>query len=94
VKFTITYQRALMGNDIDIQIDAEADEIISAVNYNLDGFELPADDLSQTPVVSFHRTLSRAGEAEPGQLHKLLVEVLGKPGEASKFASRVWTDLS
>jgi hypothetical protein len=94
VKFSITYQRAFMGNDIEIQIDTEADEAISAVDYNLDGFGLPGDDLSETPVVSFHRTLSQVGEAGPGRLHKLIVEVHGKPGEASKYASRVWTDLT
>jgi hypothetical protein len=94
VKFSITYQRAIMGNDIEIQIDAEAGEVISAVDYNLDGFGLPGDDLSETPVVSFHRTLSRVGEAGPGRLHKLIVEVRGQPDEASKYASRVWTDLT
>jgi len=94
LKFSITYQRAFMGNDIEIQIDAEGAEVISAVGYNLDGFGLPADDLSETPVVFFHRTLSQVGEAGPGRLHKLIVEVRGKPGDASKYASRVWTDVT
>jgi hypothetical protein len=64
MKFSITYQRAFMGNDIEIQINAEADEVISAVDYNLDGIGLPADDLSETPVVSFHRSFSRVGETQ------------------------------
>jgi hypothetical protein len=92
VKFAITYQRALMGNDIDIQIDAETNEVISAVKCTLDGSEIASDDFSQTPIVSFHRSLSHTGEAGPGQVHKLMVEVQGESGEASKFASRIWSD--
>jgi hypothetical protein len=94
VKFTIAYQRALLGNDIDIQIDAETNEIISAVNCTLDGFEVASDDFSQTPVVSFHRSLSQVGDAGPGKVHKLMVEVHGENGEASKFAARIWTDAA
>jgi len=94
VKFNISYQRALLGNDIEVQIDAEGDEVITAVEYNLDGFDLPQDDLSETPVVSFHRTLPHVGEAGQGKLHKLIIRVYGKPGDASKNASRMWTDLT
>lgn len=94
MKFNISYQRALIGNDVEVQIDAERDEVITSVEYNLDGFDLDGDDLSKTPVVSFHRTLLRVGDAGPGKLHKLIVEVHGKPGEVTKNASRVWTDLT
>ena len=94
MKFNISYQRAFVGNDIEVQIDAEGDEVITAVEYNLDGFDLPQDDLTETPVVSFHRTLSQVGEAGGGKLHKLIVRAHRKSGEASKDASRVWTDLT
>jgi len=94
VKFNISYQRAFVGNDIEVQIDAEGDEVITAVEYNLDGFDLLQDDLAETPVVSFHRTLSQVGEAGRGKLHKLIVRVHGKPDDASKDASRVWNDLT
>jgi hypothetical protein len=50
--------------------------------------------LSQAPVVFFHRTFSLAGNASSGQAHKLVVEVMGKPGEPSKYATRIWTDLT
>ena len=63
MKFNISYQRAFVGNDIEVQIDAEGDEVITAVEYNLDGFDLLQDDLAETLVVSFHRTLSQVGEA-------------------------------
>jgi len=94
MKFNLNYQRALIGNNIDVQIDAETGEIISGVNCTLDGFEIASDDLSQTPVVSFHRTFSLAGDASSGQAHKLVVEVIGKPGEPNTYATRIWTDLT
>ena len=93
MKFDLAYQRALIGNNIDVQI-AETGEIISGVNCTLDGFEIASDDLSQTPVVSFHRTFSQVGDANSGQAHKLVVEVIGKSGEPSKYATRMWTDLT
>jgi hypothetical protein len=94
MKFDLTYQRAVIGNSIDVQIDAETGEIICGVNCTLDGSEIASDDLGQTPVVSFHRTLSQVGHASSGQTHQLVVEVIGKPGEASKYATRIWTDLT
>jgi hypothetical protein len=93
MKFTIAYQRALSGNDIDLQIESEGDEAIFAVTCSLDGFGIGSDDLADTPVVSFHRTFSQAGEARPGQTHKLVVEVRGKNGEP-RFATRIWTDAT
>jgi len=93
MKFNISYQRAVVGNDIEVQIDAEGDELIVSVDYVLDGFDLDGDDLSDAPVVSFHRTLSHVGDAGPGKRHKLTVGAHGKPGEPTKNASRVWTDL-
>jgi hypothetical protein len=94
MKFDLTYQRALIGNNIDVQIDAETGEIILGVNCTLDGFEIASDDLSQTPVVSFRRTFSQAGDASAGQAHKLVVEVTGNAGEPNKYATRIWTDLA
>ena len=48
MKFNISYQRAFVGNDIEVQIDAEGDEVITAVEYNLDRFALLQDDLAET----------------------------------------------
>ena len=63
MKFNIAVQRALMGNDLDIQIDADGDEQIVRVTYTLDGFDLDGDDYTDNPVVSSHRTFSQAGDA-------------------------------
>ena len=92
--FDLTYPRSLIDNNIDAQIDAESGEIIFGVNCPLDSFEIASDNLSQTPVASFHRTFSQAGDASAGQAHKLVVEVIGQPGEANKYATRIWTDLT
>lgn len=61
MKFTITYQRAMAGNDVDVQVDAEDKETIASVRCSLDGFEIGCDDLSDAPVVSF-QGLSRKRE--------------------------------
>jgi hypothetical protein len=94
MKFDLNYHRALMGNDIDVEIEAEAGEAIYGVNCTLDGQSIGAEDFSETPVVSYHQTFNHVGDAGHGIAHKLIVEVLGKPGEASKYASRLWTDLA
>jgi len=94
MKFAIACQRAFIGNDIDLQIEAENDEIIYAVRCSLDGTEIGSDDLGETPVNFFHRSFPQAGEARPGETHKLMVEVRGKDGEPSRFATRIWTDLT
>jgi hypothetical protein len=93
MKFTIAYQRAFSGNDIDLQIESEGEEVICAVTCSLDGVGIGSDDLADTPVVSFHRTFSQVGEARPGQTHKLVVEVRGKDGDP-RFATRKWTDAT
>src|SRR5215467_3464945 len=85
MKFNITYQRALAGNDIDVQIDAEDKETIGSVRCSLDGFEIGCDDLSDTPVVSFHRSFPQAGDARSGQTHKFVVEVGGGNGEPTRL---------
>jgi len=94
VKFDISVQRNIIGNDIDIQIATEGDEIIAAVDYILDGFSLGTDDFNDTPLNSLRRTFSRAGDAGPGKQHRLIVKVHGKPGNPDKNGSRVWTDLN
>jgi hypothetical protein len=83
-----------MGNDIDIKIEAEGDELIAGVTCSLDGSEIASDDVSGTPVVSFHRTFGHVGEGRPGQTHKLIVEARGRDAGSSKFATRIWTDLT
>jgi hypothetical protein len=93
MKFTIACQRAVAGNDIDLQIEAEAAEEIVGVTCLLDGSEISSDDLRGTPVISYHRTVGQAGEARPGQTHHLIVEVRVKNEGPSRFATRIWTDV-
>jgi hypothetical protein len=77
-----------------VQSETETGEVILGVNCILEGFAIVSDDLSQTPLVSFHRTCIQVEEASSGQPHRVLVEVISKPGEANKYASRIWTDLT
>jgi len=92
MKFTIARQRAFSGNDIDLQIEAEGEELIFAVRCSMDGVEIGSDDLTETPVVSFHRSFRQVGEARPGETHKMIVEVRDKDEKPSRFAIRIWTD--
>lgn len=94
MRFNIAVQRALIGNDLDIQIDADGDEQIVKVIYNLDGFDLANDDYTDNPVVSSHRTFSQAGDAGPKMLHKLIVQVQGSVDQPTKSGARVWNDSS
>jgi hypothetical protein len=45
---------------------------------------LDGDDLTESPVISFHRTLSQVGEAGPVKLYRLIVEVQGQSAAVSK----------
>jgi len=95
VKFDISVQRNnIIGNDIDIRVEAEGDEVIVSVDYILDGFNLDTDNFNDTPLNSLRRTFSQAGDARPGKQHRLIVKVHGKPGSSDKNGSRVWTDLN
>ena len=94
MKFTISNQRALYGNDIDLLAEAEANETILAVTCSLDGFEIGSDHLEQTPVVSFRRIFPKAGEARTGLTHKFLVAVRVGEGNSSRYAAHIWTDVA
>jgi hypothetical protein len=92
MEFTITWQRALLGNDVDVRIKAEAEEIIVGVTCSLDNVLIGSDELSDAPSLFFQRSFIQVGEARPGLPHRLIVEVRGKDGEPSRFATSVWTD--
>lgn len=94
MKFTIANQRAIMGNDIDVTVEADEAETITGVVCSLDGFEIGAEDFSATPVVSFHRLFNKAGDAGPNQTHKILVEARVPDGNPSLFGVHMWTDIS
>lgn len=92
MKFTIAHQRAFMGNDIDIQVEAESDESIFAVQSTLDEFDIASDDLSDAPSVSYHRAFNQVGDARSGLTHKLVVRVRGKDGSPDQIGTHMWTD--
>jgi hypothetical protein len=62
MKFTLSYSKALLGNDIDVQVGAEDQEEISRVTIVLDGFEL-SDEVLQAPCVSYQRSYLQVGSA-------------------------------
>jgi hypothetical protein len=92
MKFTLSYARALLGNDIDIQIEAEDGETINRVTVLLDGFQL-SDELLQESSVSYQRTFLQAGSAGPHNEHKLTVAATDMNGNHTS-ATREWQDLN
>ena len=92
MKFTISCQRAFIGNNIDVQVEAGDGELIFAVQCTLDDFEIGSDDLSASPSVSYHRLFSQVGDARSGLTHKLLVRVQGKDGSPDQVDTQIWTD--
>lgn len=92
MEFIITWQRALVGNNVNVRIRTEAEEIIVGVTCSLDNVLIGSDELSDAPSLFFQRSFIQVGEARPGLPHRLIVEVRGKDGEPSRFATSVWTD--
>ncbi len=92
MKFTIQRNRAIAGNNITVGIEAEANEVISHVTTNLDGFDI-GDDEVDPPCVSFEREFLQAGDASPHLDHRLVVTVTDTQ-ENTKSADRRWQDVS
>jgi len=83
MKFSIQHQRAPIGNDIVVGIEAEGKERISRVTTTLDGFDI-GDEVLNPPGVSYEHQFPRAGEARPELQHQLTV----------KSADRRWEDIT
>jgi len=92
MKFSIQHNRAVAGNNITVGIEAEANEVISHVATNLDGFEI-GDDVVDPPSVSFEHEFLQAGDASPHLEHRLVVTVTDTQGN-TKSADRRWQDVS
>lgn len=92
MKFTLAYQRALAGNDIDVQIQAEGREIISNVQIVLDGFDL-INETVDPPAIQYQRTILQAGSAAPHMEHSLVVTATGTDGKTNT-ATRKWQDVT
>lgn len=92
MKFTIQHQRAIVGNDISVGVDADGDQVISRVTTTLDGFDL-ADDQLDTPSVSYERQWLQAGDASPHRTHELVVTVTDSDGKTTS-ADRRWEDVT
>jgi hypothetical protein len=92
MKFTLAYQRAVMGNDIDVQIQAEGSEVIANVQIVLDGFDL-ANEAVDPPAIQYQRSILQAGDAAPHKEHNLVVTTTDSDGK-SRTATRRWQDVS
>ena len=90
MKFTLNHSRALTGNDISVDVEAEGEEAIQRVETKLDGFSVGEDELENSSD-SYQRVFSGAGEAGPGTEHTLVVTV--EQGDGKVHSSTcIWTD--
>jgi len=90
MKFTLNHSRALSGNDISVDLEAEGEEKIQRVETKLDGFSLGADVLEDSSD-SYQRVFSGVGDAGPGTDHTLVVSVEQGDGKTHS-ATCMWTD--
>jgi hypothetical protein len=90
MKFTVNHVRAFAGNDIYVKVEADPGENLSAVQTDLDGFELAEDALTDGSV-SYERTFSGAGSAGSGTQHSLVVAARLADG-TSHSSTSMWTD--
>jgi hypothetical protein len=92
MKFSIQHQRAVFGNNIVVTIEAEGEEQISRVTTTLDGSDL-ADEVMDSPSVSYEQEFHQAGNANADLQHQLTVLVTDPDGK-TKSADRRWADLN
>jgi len=93
VNITATYQRnPLGGNDLNVQVTGSANDQMSRVVVELDGFTL-SDDVLDEPEESYQKELPGAGSAVGGAEHVLRVTAYDTKG-AGHTASRRWVDAS
>jgi hypothetical protein len=91
MKFDITSTRDVINHRIDVQVNADTGEEISAVRTEMDSFTLAADNLAPTEV-QYSRTFPQAGTGySPGTNHSVKVTATNGKG-TSQTASRQWTD--
>jgi hypothetical protein len=90
VNIQIKHARALIGNDIQVTVGCEKDEAIASVDTELDEFTLANDTLADGSQ-SYERVFSSAGDARPGQEHRLVVSVTTGDG-TTHSATSIWVD--
>lgn len=90
MKFTLTHQRAMIGNDINVQVIRENNGLIALVVTTLDQLPLGEDPLSP-PEVSYTRMFPQAGNAAVGMTHKLSVTATDDKGN-EQSSSEIWKD--
>lgn len=88
--FSVTHNRAPIGQNISVSVAADGSETISSVDVELDGFTL--DDYEAPPgTQSYEKDFNGVGDASPGQDHTLTVSAEDQNGNPHSSATQ-WTD--
>lgn len=90
MKIQMRHARALEGNDLAVNVDADGSETIASVDVELDGFTIANDPLADGSQ-SYERVFPKAGDARPGEEHTLVVNVTAGDG-AAHSATSIWVD--
>lgn len=90
MKFTLNHKRDIIGNEIFVKVVREKEQLISAIETELDGFVLGIDRLGD-PSVQVERSFRQAGVAGPGDEHTLVVRATDTEGN-KEAATRIWVD--
>jgi hypothetical protein len=92
MKIDVIHQRASMGNDIQVSVDADGGSGIVSIEVVLDGHSLVEETLS-TANDAWRKTMPGAGNAGPGMDHTLVVTAGSEDGK-THVRTEEWTDPS
>jgi hypothetical protein len=90
MKFKMTHQRAMTGNNIHVEIAGGKDEEVKHVKVELDGFALEDED--KDPIIEeYENDFLNAGDAGPLTEHTLVVTAT-TGDDVEHSSSTGWTD--
>ena len=90
MKFSISHERALLGNNLNVAVVREGEQVITEVETVLDKSRLALDHLERESV-HYQRHFRQVGTSGPGYEHTLLVTASDQ-NRNSETATYKWVD--
>jgi hypothetical protein len=90
MKFKLNHAPDVINQHIDVQVEAENDELILKVSSDLDASNL-ASDLLDPPCVQYERSFRQVGTRSPGRTNKLIVTADDQNGK-QETSTKIWQD--
>lgn len=73
MRITLSHVRAIVGNDLDVAVQAEGEEQISRVTVQYDGFNI-SDESINPPVQEYEQAFTQQGDAGLDIKHTLVAK--------------------